>query len=235
MITSENVNELFAALSSAQREMKNPEKNRTATIPMKSGGKYSYKYADLPTTFDTIREALGKNGLAHTCATIFKGEHFVLEMRLGHTSGQWIQSEWPLFVGDDPKTMAASITYGTRYLFNCLTGISGDEDTDSDPETSNIPEKPKTPIKPAQGPVVKTKKEIFEHPGCISAAQAERLYAIAHENKWSGPEVKAMLSNQFAIDSSLKIPREKYDLVVHILETRKTDNMFSETFGDLPV
>lgn len=235
MITSENVNELFTALAAAQREMKNPEKNRTATIPLKSGGKYSYKYADLPITFDTIREALGKNGLAHTCATIFKGEHFVLEMRLGHTSGQWVQSEWPLFVGDDPKTMAASITYGTRYLFNCLTGISGDEDTDSDPETSNLPEKPKAPIAPKQGPVVPNKKETFEKNGCISPAQAERLYAIAHDHKWSGPEVKAMLSSEFGIDSSLKIPREKYDIVVNILETRKSETEFNETFGDLPI
>lgn len=134
MRTSTEIDKLADALAKAQGEMKNPEKNKTAKIPTKSGSSYQYNYADLPAVFDAAKESLAKNGLAHIATIDELDKSLVLVMRLAHSSGQWIESVYPLPNGGDDKALAASITYGRRYLFTALTGIAADEDTDSQPE-----------------------------------------------------------------------------------------------------
>lgn len=134
MRTSDQINEISAALAKAQGQMKNPEKNKKATIPTKTGGGYSYDYADLPSTFDALRKPLSDNGIMHTSAPRHVDGQYVLFSRLSHSSGQWIEAEWPLPNLSDPKQLAGSITYGTRYLFNSLCGIAGDDDLDHTPE-----------------------------------------------------------------------------------------------------
>jgi hypothetical protein len=134
MRTSEHTNEISAALSKAQGEIKNPDKSRTAKYPTKTGAMVQYNYADLAACFDAAREALSKHGLAHVVTTGYVETHYTLFCRLTHTSGQWYQSEWPLPNDGDPKTIGAHITYGTRYLFTSLLGMAGEEDMDDAPE-----------------------------------------------------------------------------------------------------
>jgi hypothetical protein len=153
MKTSEQTNEIAAALAKAQGRMKNPAKNRAASIPMKSGGKYEYNYADLSTTLDCNREVLSESGISYSAAPHYQGENYTLCARLSHSSGQWYEAEWALPNGGDPKLIAASITYGFRYLFSSLTGITGDEDLDSDPEDSAVYE-PREALKPSATPAV---------------------------------------------------------------------------------
>lgn len=163
MKTSENIADISAALAKAQGEMKNPEKNRTARIPTKAGGSYEYNYADLPATFDCVRSALAKNGLSHTAATTYDNMSMVISVRLLHTSGQWIEASAMLPSTQDPKMLAANLTYLRRYLFNGLVGIAGDDDLDSDPEnekakyeerrqSSRPAEAPATPMGPRPAP-----------------------------------------------------------------------------------
>lgn len=134
MKTSEQTPQIAKALSAAQGEMKNPEKNRRATIPMKSGGKYEYNYADLPCTIDTARAALSKNGLGHTAAITLVEGHCILSVRLTHDSGEWYESEIVLPEATDPKGFAANYTYFRRYLLTGLIGVAADDDLDSEPE-----------------------------------------------------------------------------------------------------
>src|SRR5665811_688131 len=93
MKTSPETNELMAALAKAQGAMKNPEKNKTATIPMKTGGVYSFTYADLPEIYDTNRAALSDNGLSHSFGTSVEEKFTLCSCRLAHSSGQWMESE----------------------------------------------------------------------------------------------------------------------------------------------
>ena len=44
--------EMIAALLAAQKEFTTVPKNQTATVRMKSGGQYSYKFAGLPAIMD---------------------------------------------------------------------------------------------------------------------------------------------------------------------------------------
>lgn len=131
MKTSEQIDKLCEALSKAQGMFTNPEKNKTATIPMKAGGVYSYNYADLPETLNVTRKALSECGLSHVCTVEFMEDGNFLIGRLMHSSGQWIESVWLLPQNPDPKIMAGSITYGRRYLFNALVGIAADDDNDA--------------------------------------------------------------------------------------------------------
>lgn len=141
MKTSEQLDKLAEALSKAQGQMVNPEKNKTAKVEgvTKAGKQYSYeyKYADLPQVFEAARKALSENGITHVCGMVPNGDSVLLSMRLIHSSGQWLESEITVF-GDDDKKLAAAITYFKRYLFISLVGMAAEEDTDGYHETNLV-------------------------------------------------------------------------------------------------
>ena len=134
MKTSADVGKLAGALSKAQSAFQPILKNREAKIPTKSGGSYSYSYADLASIIAATQKPLSENGLATTSAPSNGG--VTLVMRLLHSSGEWIEGEYPLpsGAGVDDKVRAAAITYGRRYLLSSLLGIATEDDTDSLPE-----------------------------------------------------------------------------------------------------
>lgn len=130
---SDETGQLAKALAAAQGEIKQPEKNKTATIKMKAGGAYSYTYADLPTVLEHLKAALPKHGLSYVQRTRIDDKRLVLDTILMHSSGEWISSQWPLKTSDDPKETASMLTYGRRYSLSSLCGISAEE-TDDDAE-----------------------------------------------------------------------------------------------------
>jgi ERF superfamily. len=58
------IDKVSAAFAKAQGDFKELAKNRVAKVPMKSGGHYSYKYADLHDVMLSVRDALKANELA---------------------------------------------------------------------------------------------------------------------------------------------------------------------------
>jgi hypothetical protein len=132
MKTSEQLDLLTAALIKVQSIIVNPEKNKKVSVP----GKYSFKYSDLPECYDVAKKPLSENGLSHFSTVEYRDKVPFLIMRLQHISGQWIESEWMLNGGSVEKSVAASMTYGKRYLFCALIGIAAEEDID-DPGESN--------------------------------------------------------------------------------------------------
>lgn len=133
---SAETGKLAEALAKAQAKLEQPPKNKTATIKMKAGGQYSYKYGDLPAVIESLKKALPENGLSYAQRTRIDSNRLILETRLMHSSGQWIAGEWPLEVSKDPKETASSLTYGRRYSLTSLCGISAEE-TDDDAERRN--------------------------------------------------------------------------------------------------
>ena len=143
MRTSQEINQISEALAKAQGELRNPEKNQTAKIPTKAGGSYSYNYADLPHTLDTIRGPLAKHGLSHSSGLESHADGLILSVRLMHSSGQWLESDVGFPGGNDPKLLAANITYFRRYLLTALVGVAADEDLDSEPEAPEATYQPR--------------------------------------------------------------------------------------------
>lgn len=125
------LDKLAAALSKAQADLKNPPKTRTVKIQAKTGGSYTYHYADLADVLDCVRETLAQNGLAVTQIVTRRDTGTVLLTRLLHTSGQYVESEYPLPSLAGAQEMGSAITYARRYSLCPLLGIAGETDDDA--------------------------------------------------------------------------------------------------------
>lgn len=132
---SEQINELAAALATAQKAMKAPTKRRVGKVSgtSKSGKayEYEYNYADLADVIECARGALADNGLALTQVLRMHAEGFlVMETLLMHTSGQWLSSEVPIPNGLKPQELGSFLTYMRRYAGSSILGIAAEDDDD---------------------------------------------------------------------------------------------------------
>ena len=124
MNTSEEVNEIASALAKAQGSITNPQK--TSENPH-----FRSRYADLASGINAVRQALAANGIAFIQAPRLWGEWLMLDTRLMHSSGQWIQSEYLICkAAAPPQQVGSALSYGRRYSLFALVGISGDDDDD---------------------------------------------------------------------------------------------------------
>lgn len=133
---------LAKALVSFQSTVPVIPKNQTAKIPMKSGGSYSYNYADLADIWEAIRSPLKENGLA---VTQFLGDlngDDCIYTRIWHESGE--SEEKPFRIptgGKTPQEVGSVVTYYKRYALGAALGISTEEDDDG--KSGNNPSAPK--------------------------------------------------------------------------------------------
>lgn len=155
---SEQINELAAALAKAQGMFKPVVKDKTARVRMKSGGEYSYSYADLASVMDAIRGPLAANGLACAQAITMHSEGgMYLDTRILHSSGQWIGSTYPLPSGGAAQEMGSAQTYARRYSLCALVGIVAEDDDDGERAAVTKPQPakardPSPPIPPERSP-----------------------------------------------------------------------------------
>lgn len=123
---------LWLALLAFQQEMPTVPKTKTARVPTKTGGSYSYSYADLAVVSAIGTPLLIKHGLVYV-TTPGSGERgYELTGHIVHAAtGEKVSGALPLF-GTNSQDIGGSITYMRRYLMGCLTGIITDDDTDAD-------------------------------------------------------------------------------------------------------
>ena len=98
MRTSETINELAAALAAAQGEMQNAA--MSAENPH-----FKSRYADLAAIRNATIPALSKNGLSILQAMSTNSSEMLLTTRLMHSSGQWIESAYPIIFNERPHVM----------------------------------------------------------------------------------------------------------------------------------
>ena len=139
MKTSEQLNELFSALSKAQESIKNAQKE--GYNPM-----FRSNYTTVTSVLDAIKPVYKEN-----ISIMQMPEMDKLITRVGHSSGQWLEIETPLFVGE-PKGMSKmqaygnAVTYARRYALVSLFGI-GQEDNDGNDGNHNEPTQKKETLK----------------------------------------------------------------------------------------
>ena len=139
MRTSEQINELFSALSKAQENIKNAQKEG-----------YNPMFRSNYTTVTSVLEAI-KPVYKENISIMQMPEMDKLITRVGHSSGQWLEIETPLFVGE-PKGMSKmqaygnAVTYARRYALVSLFGI-GQEDNDGNDGNHNEPTQKKETLK----------------------------------------------------------------------------------------
>ena len=124
MRTSDDINELSAALAKAQGALANPPKDRR-------NPHFNSDYADLTAGLKVIRPAIAAHGLSVVQMTRVNGDMMLLDTRLLHSSGQWIECEYPVCkVGIPPQQVGSALTYARRYALFSLVGIAGENDDD---------------------------------------------------------------------------------------------------------
>lgn len=149
MKTSESIDQIATALAAAQGEMKNATLNR-------QNPHFKSKYADLAGIRDTVTPALSKHGIAVVHGIDVMESGLAVVTRLIHTSGQWVESRFPIAY-DKPQTMGSGITYGRRYNLSAITNIAADEDDDANAanDGGKVPEAPKKAQAYDRNPIVR--------------------------------------------------------------------------------
>lgn len=139
MNKSESIQELAAALSKFQGEIKNP--SNTATNPF-----FKSKYAPLNDVLNLVRPILSKHGLSVVQAPSGDGENIVVTTTLLHESGEWMEFPELILKADKPTAQGAgsAITYARRYAISAILGISSEDDDDGNHAEPDTP-KPTTP------------------------------------------------------------------------------------------
>lgn len=140
MNTSQEINELAKALATAQAEIQNPVKNQT-------NPHFKSDYVDLAGGLDAIRPALSKHGLSIVQTTALDGELMMLTTRLLHSSGQWIESTYPVIrFPAQQQAIGSALSYARRYSVFAMAGVAAASDDDDGNEGSK--DKTPAPMKP---------------------------------------------------------------------------------------
>lgn len=124
---SNDLNELFLALSKAQAEIKGAVKDSNNPF-------HKSHYADLSSVSEACRAPLNKNGLSVIQITEVddEGRTFLVTV-LAHSSGQFISGRYPLKPQkEDPQSLGAAMTYARRYSLAAIVGVTSIEDDDGE-------------------------------------------------------------------------------------------------------
>jgi len=173
--------ELAAALVDFQASAPTITKTRTALIPTKGGGSYSYKYADLADIWDAIREPLKVNQLAVTQSLSGGAGSGLLGLTTTvlHRSGQCRADTVQLDVANrTPQEVGSLITYFKRYALSAVLGLVTEDDDDgaaaSRRSRADAPEEPPNPALVAE----------------VEAANAARVELLAATEPYGWTEEK---------------------------------------------
>lgn len=150
---------LANALALAHESIENPKKNKTVRVATRDGREYGFSYADLSAVIDAIRVPLAKNGLS-IVQMLEQDEQgkFRLLTALYHSSGQCIQSRWPLFVEDGTnQKFGSALTFMRRYSISALLCLAADDDDDGNVADGQSaapapPVRKYKPVSPGAGP-----------------------------------------------------------------------------------
>lgn len=129
---------LAKALVAFQKELPKVGKDKSATVPTKSGGSYKYTYADLGSLTHIIVPLLVKHGLSFVTRPRITEGGYELVGVLTHTSGEFIEGALPIY-GRQPQEIGSTITYNRRYLLGCMTGVVTEDDDDANRAVSSEP------------------------------------------------------------------------------------------------
>lgn len=154
---SEDISGLIKALSAAQGEIKDIERNRKVTVRTRGGDEYSFKYATLSAIIDGIRAPMSKHGLAYTQTLEHDDGYYVLTTTL-HWENQFMSSVTPIIIsGGSNQEFGSALTYMKRYALAALVGVAPDEDDDGNAADGNevkaMQESKRSPAPPVSDPI----------------------------------------------------------------------------------
>ena len=131
MKTSDTIGQIAKALSAAQGEFTNPERNRTVSVKMKNGGSYTFDYATFDAILALTRPILARHGLAVVQGVSTDGNKVTVTTRVAHASGEWYEdSITGTAESGDIQAIGSTCTYLKRYSYTAMLNIAAEEDDD---------------------------------------------------------------------------------------------------------
>lgn len=117
-------------LIAAMKEMENPKKEKTATVPTKSGKEYSYNYETLDQVLGVVRPALINHGLMLMQGIKWSESisAFVLETGVMDDTEERVLDVRPFHRCDDAQAEGSWETYMRRYAIRTAFGLTGEDD-----------------------------------------------------------------------------------------------------------
>lgn len=196
LTTSETIGQLSDALAKAQAEMK-------PALLNKVNPHFCNKYSDLPAVRDATLPALTKHGLAILQApTVTDSGGFVLVTRLLHSSGEWIESSYPLPAGEKPQVIGSALTYARRYSWSSICGVTADEDDDGHAAqgapAQKQPPKQQPPARSAHPTALKMGEEVN------AKNTREELQALIASERWNNAFGKLPDADQHNLEELYK-------------------------------
>jgi hypothetical protein len=175
--SSESISELSKAFVTALGEMSDIRKGREAKVPTKAGSSYTYKYADLADTIQSVRPTLAKHGLAVVQNVSTNNPDFVLiSTTILHTSGEWMTFE-PLALpaGRTAQETGSAISYGRRYHLLASLGLAAEDDDGASASARRAPQRKEQAPRTANAPRTVEEKVIREILSGLSAQSASKV------------------------------------------------------------
>lgn len=148
-MSDESKGKLAASLAKAQGEFPSIPKDRTVTVTMKSGGKYTFAYAPLDTILRCVMPALSKNGIS--VVQTVEGQNVCTI--LSHESGESMTvAHFPMCLRDgmSAQEIGSASTYARRYSLTLALCIAAEDDDDGNHAGGNEA-KPATRAVPSNG------------------------------------------------------------------------------------
>jgi len=217
IINQDKIGELAKALALARVQFPDIPKNQTVKVKTKSGGSYSFDFADLASLLHSTRQALSENGLAIIQQPAVIDTRFVLETILAHESGAAIISHHQLpdyiavkssfDVNSAMQTMGSAITFAKRYAMSAILGIAAQDDDDANMADGN---------------------DYQHNSGQKSQQQQNREnFNAAFENGGEPPPQEDAITSTaakgcFACADTLRIPKDVFDSTLY--ETFKVES-----------
>jgi hypothetical protein len=122
MTTSDQINELAAALAKAQGEMGDAVKDSANPF-------FKSRYADLASVWDACRAPLAKYEIAVVQSPSTEGAKVSVDTFLLHRSGQWMHGCLTVTAYEDsPPAVGSAITYLRRYSLQAFAGVAPADD-----------------------------------------------------------------------------------------------------------
>jgi len=134
MNRSEQIGDLVAALALAKSDYLPLKKSKFNPF-------FKSQYADLSDVIEATEGALAKNGIVIIQGGEVKDSRVVVTTLLAHKSGQWIESLLSLKPAkDDAQGVGSTMTYGQRYSWQAIVGITGEPDDDGNAASPPAPQ-----------------------------------------------------------------------------------------------
>lgn len=144
-----------AAMANFQQTCPPIPKRRTAVVQTKSGGSYTYSFANLADILQAIGPALAAQGLSVSFDAQQTGQALQVSCRVSHCDGHSEATTIPIPIGASGRLPASqeigtALTYGRRYALSAALGIvTSDEEANTWPEARPPKQRAKSPPRSA--------------------------------------------------------------------------------------